>query len=36
MAPVLETDFGRWAMGATILSVFIGYRIMMRIAKIEF
>lgn len=36
MAPVLDTTTGRWAMGATVLSVFIGYRVMMRIAKIEY
>ena len=36
MAPVLETTTGRWAMAFTILSVFIGYRIMMRIARIEY
>ena len=36
MAPVLETSNGRWAMFFTVVSVFIGYRIMMRIARIEY
>ncbi len=36
IAPVLESSTGRWSMIASVLSVVIGYRIMMRIARIEY
>jgi tight adherence protein B len=36
IAPVLESSVGRWAMAAAAFSVFVGYRIMMRIARIEY
>ncbi len=36
LSPVLATTTGRWAMFAAVVSVFLGYRIMMSIAKIEY
>ncbi len=36
LSPVIATSPGRWSLLAAVFSVIIGYRIMMRIAKIEY
>lgn len=36
IAPVLESNAGRWTMVGAVVSVFVGYRIMMRIARVEY
>lgn len=36
LAPVLESRTGLWVMAGAVVSVVIGYRIMMRIARVEY